>query len=407
MGHIRKGSSAFRKANLAFFAAGFNTFAILYSTQPLMPEFTEDFAISPTMASLSLSLTTISLAISMLFFGLLSEVWGRKRIMTLSLLAASVTSVLTAVSPNFETLLLLRVIQGIALGGLPSIAMAYLGEEIDSGSLGVAMGLYISGNSLGAVFGRILTGMMTDFFSWHVALGTVSLISFLACLIFWLNLPRSQNFQPRSPEPQKLLFSFGHHLRDRGMLCLYGIGFLILGSNVALFNYLGYVLTAPPYGLSQTLVGWIFIVYLVGTVSSVWMAKWADKYGRQKILILALTLTLVGVCITLETHLWVKMIGLPVLVFGFFGSHSIASAWVGRRAFRDKAQASSLYLFFYYAGSSVAGTTGGVFWSAYGWEGVVGLVAGFLLLALLLAVYLSKGVKPIAVMMNDKGKHIG
>nr|WP_245996942.1 MFS transporter [Brevibacillus invocatus] len=113
---------------------------------------------------------------------------------------------------------------------------------------------------------------------------------------------------------------------------MYGIGFLILGSNVALFNYMGYVLTAPPYRLSQTLVGWIFIVYLVGTVSSVWMAKWADKYGRQNMMILALTLTLVGVCITLETHLWVKMIGLPVLVFGFFGSHSIASAWVGRRS---------------------------------------------------------------------------
>lgn len=402
MEHIKKGTKAFRKTNIAFFAAGFNTFAILYSTQPLMPEFTKDFGVSPTMASLSLSVTTISLAVSMLFFGVLSEVWGRKPVMMASLVAASAMSVLTACSPSFETLLLLRLIQGIALGGLPSIAMAYLGEEMDGGSLGVAMGLYISGNSLGAVFGRILTGMMTDFFSWHVALGTISFISFLACLIFWLSLPPSRHFHPRSPEPRKLLLSFGHHLRDRGMLCLYGIGFLILGSNVALFNYLGYVLTAPPYRLSQTLVGWIFIIYLVGTVSSVWMAKLADTYGRQKILIVALGLTLIGVLITLESNLWVKMLGLPILVFGFFGSHSIASAWVGRRALQDKAQASSLYLFFYYAGSSVAGTAGGVFWSEYGWAGVVSLITGFLLLALLLAASLAKAAKPVAVAMHHE-----
>ncbi len=78
MGHIKQGTATFRKTNLAFFAAGFNTFAILYSTQPLMPEFTKEFGISPTMASLSLSLTTISLSISMLIFGTVSEVWGRK-----------------------------------------------------------------------------------------------------------------------------------------------------------------------------------------------------------------------------------------------------------------------------------------------------------------------------------------
>lgn len=403
MGYIQKGTTSFHRANLAFFAAGFNTFAILYSTQPLMPEFSRAFGVSPAAASLSLSVTTISLAVSMLFFGIWSEVKGRKPVMMLSLVAASVLSVLTAWSPTFESLLFFRMIQGIALGGLPSIAMAYLGEEMEPKSLGVAMGLYISGNSLGAVSGRIITGMLVDFFSWHVALGAISLMSLLACLIFWLYLPRSQNFHPRSPDLGGLLRSLGSHLKDRGMLSLYGIGFLILGSNVALFNYLGYMLTAPPYSLSQTLVGWIFIVYLVGTFSSVGMAKLADRFGRPKILILSLGITLFGACLTLDVRLWVKVLGLPILVFGFFGSHALASAWVGRRALRDKAQASSLYLFFYYAGSSVAGTAGGVFWAAHGWAGVVGMVAGFLLFALFLAICLAKAGQPAVVERKEQG----
>ncbi|HJV46662.1 MAG TPA: MFS transporter [Bacillota bacterium] len=390
MGYIKQGTAAFHKSNVAFFAAGFNTFAILYSTQPLLPEYTKEFHISPTVASLSLSLTTISLAFSMLFFGSLSEVWGRKPIMMISMLAASILSILTAFSTTYEALLVFRVIQGFALGGLPSIAMAYLGEEMEPGSLGIAMGLYISGNSLGAVSGRIISGMLTDLFNWHIALGTISLISILASFIFFANLPKSQNFHPRSPQIGKLLLSLVSHLKDPVLLTLYAIGFLILGSNVALFNYVGYVLTAPPYSLSQTLVGWIFIVYLVGMFSSVWVAKMAGKYGKQKVLTLSLFITLTGVCLTLDSNLWLKIVGLPIMTFGFFGSHSIASGWVGYRALHDKAQASSLYLFFYYAGSSIGGTTAGVFWSAFGWKGVIGMIAGFLLTAIVFASLLAK-----------------
>jgi len=401
MGYIQQGTAAFRKSNLAFFAAGFNTFAILYCAQPLLPEFTKEFHVSPAIASLSLSVTTIALAVSMLFFGTISEVWGRKPVMIGSMLAASVLSILTACSTSFDSLLAFRVIQGIALGGLPSIAMAYLSEEVEPASLGVAMGLYISGNSVGAVSGRIIAGMLTDFFNWHVAMGTISAISLVASLIFWLNLPKSQHFQPRSPEVGKLLSSLLSHLKDPGLLCLFGIGFLILGSNVALYNYIGYVLTAPPYSLSQTLVGWIFIVFLVGTFSSVWMAKMAEKHGRAKLLAVSLAITLAGACLTLDAHLWLKILGLPILTFGFFGSHSIASSWVGRRALHDKAQASSLYLFFYYAGSSIGGTVGGVFWSSFGWGGVVGMVAGFILIGLALASRLSK-IPPAAATQGKR-----
>lgn len=158
MTYIQKGTPVFRKITFAFFAAGFNTFAILYCVQPLMEEFTREFHVTPTAASLSLSLTTMLLAASMLVFGSLSEVWGRKPIMAVSMLAASVLCLASAFSPNFHTLLVLRTIQGIALAGLPSIAMAYLGEEIETGILGSAMGLYISGNAIGAVLGGSFQG---------------------------------------------------------------------------------------------------------------------------------------------------------------------------------------------------------------------------------------------------------
>lgn len=392
--YLEHGSTPFRKANIALFAGGFVTFAILYSTQPLLPEFSNQFHISPTTASLSLSVTTIALAVFMLISGSLSEAWGRKPIMTVSLFISSLLAVCTAFSPTFHILLAFRILQGVVLAGLPSIAMAYLGEEVDPKSLGLAMGLYISGNSIGGMSGRIITGMLTDAYSWRVAIGVIGLLSILSSMLFWLILPPSRHFRSRKLDSAKLLVSLVQHLKDPGLLCLYGISFLLMGSFVALYNYIGYQLIAPPYNLSQTLVGWIFIVYIVGSFSSTWMGKLADRYGQRKVLWLVIAIKLIGCCLSLNSVLLIKIIGIAVFTFGFFGGHSIASSWVGRRAKKDKAQASSLYLFFYYLGSSISGTAGGMFWSHFGWYGIVAMIAAFLIVALLLSIRLSS-ISPI------------
>ena len=404
MSYIQKGTVAFRKTNVALFFAGFCTFAIMYSTQPLLPEFSREFHISPAVASLSLSVTTIALAVSMLFVGSLSEVKGRKSLMIFSLLAASLLAVLTAFVPNYHFLLILRVLQGLALAGLPAVAMAYLSEEIEPASLGIAMGLYISGNSVGGMSGRIIIGMLSDYFNWRVALGSIGILSILASFLFWYLLPESKHFQPRSFDIGKLLKSMANHLKDPGLLCLYGIGFFLMGSFVTLFNYIGYQLLAPPYSLSQTIVGWIFVIYIVGTFSSTWMGRLADIHGRRQMLWVALLIMATGAGITLSTPLVLKILGIAIFTFGFFGSHSLASSWVAHRAIHDKAQASSLYLFFYYAGSSIGGTAGGTLWSAFGWGGVISIILGFLLLALFLSILLNS-ITPDINRQNRKTNH--
>ena len=389
MSYIEKDTISFRNAILALFAGGFNTFAILYNIQPLMPELSRDFRISPTVASLSLSLTTIAMAVSMLFVGALSDARGRKSVMSISLFIASVLAILTSVSPNFHALLILRVIEGIVLAGLPAIAMTYLSEEIEPASLGVAMGIYISGNSIGGMGGRIISGMVTDFFNWRVALAVIGVLSLAATLMFWRTLPPSRNFKRQPLQISKITESLLAQCKDPYLRRLYGLGFLVMGSFVTLYNYIGYQLVAPPYSLSQTLVGWIFIVYIMGTFSSTWMGRLADRYARYQVMWLALTILLVGVIITLSSLLWLKIMGIAIFTFGFFGAHSIASSWVGRLATSHKAQASSLYLFFYYCGSSVGGTSGGVFWSHFGWTGVVGLIVCFLIVAFFLSIRLA------------------
>ncbi|PFN99463.1 MFS transporter [Bacillus sp. AFS076308] len=400
MEKLQQGTTAFRKANFALFAGGFITFSILYDVQPLLPIFTKEFDVTAATGSLALSVTTFTLAISMLFISSLSEAWGRKPIMSASLLLSSLIVIITAFSPTFSSLLGFRILQGIVLAGLPAIAMAYLGEEVDSRSLGIAMGIYISGNSIGGMAGRIITGSITDLFSWRIAMGSIGVISLMLSIWFWFHLPNSRYFAPKPLKLKALSKSLVGHLKDPALLCLFCIAFILMGSFVTLYNYIGFELLAPPYHLSQTIVGWIFIVYLTGTFSSTWMGRLSDSLGRKKVLWIGLVIMAAGAIVTLAAPLVLKIIGIAVFTFGFFGAHSIASSWVGRRARTAKAQASSLYLFFYYSGSSIAGTAGGFFFSNFGWKGVIGFIICLLLLAFPLSLKLSSVTESPVQAMN-------
>ncbi len=388
MTYLKKGTKEFKLANLALFAAAFTVFANLYITQPLLPQFSEEFGVSPTIASLSLSLATGVLSVSLILFGSLSEAWGRKRLMTFSIFAASILTIALAFAPTFEMILLLRMVQGFVFAGIPAIAMAYLGEEVDPSSLGVAMGLYISGNTVGGLSGRIIMGTMTDLFSWQIGMIVLGIISLIVCCYFVWALPDSNNFIPRKLEFKGLTKSLFSHLKDPGLICLFGIAFTLMGGFVTLYNYISFHLVGSPYNLSAGVVGWIFVVYLVGVFSSTWFGSLSDKLGRQKVLITGISIMLTGAILTIPGNLIIKIIGIIIFTFGFFGSHSIASGWVSFRAKKDKAQASSLYLFAYYFGSSVGGTTGGVFWSMWGWNGVIAFICVLLITSFTLAVTL-------------------
>ncbi|MBT2118159.1 MFS transporter [Dyella sp. LX-66] len=382
---IRHGTPLFRRTNFALFAAGIATFGLLYCVQPLMPEFSKDFGVSAAGAALSLSVTTGVLAVAMLVAGAVSDAWGRKSVMTVSLLTSSLLVIATAMVRDWHMLLVLRTLLGLTLSGLPAVAMTYLSEEMHPDSIGLGMGLYISGNAIGGMGGRLVAGVMADFVGWRAGVGAVGAIGLLAGLVFWRSLPPSRHFTVQPFHWKTLQQRFAGAFRDAGLPWLFAEGFLLLGAFVTVYNFIGYRLLAPPYGLSQAVVGLIFSVYLIGTFSSAWMGHLAGKLGRRKVLWTAFALMLAGVLLTLTAPLALIVLGIVAITFGFFGGHSIASSWVGRRAGLAKAQASSMYLFAYYMGSSLAGAGGGLFYASHGWNGVAAFVGALVLAGLLIA----------------------
>ena len=379
---IEHGTPAFLRTNLALFAAGFATFALLYCVQPLMPLFSADFGVSAAGASLALSASTGVLAVFMLITGPLSDIWGRKPIMVAALLLSSALTILCATLQHWPALLLARALMGITLSGLPAVAMAYVGEEMHPRSLGLAMGLYIGGSAIGGMSGRLLTGVITDIAGWRIAMTVIGVLGALCGAILWRSLPRSRHFTPREPRVAQLIQSFSANLRDPVLSILFAEGFLLMGSFVTIYNYVGYRLMAPPFSLSQTAIGLIFSVYLSGIVSSACMGALSGRLGRLPVIVAALVLMLAGLATTLLSQLWLIIFGIVVLTFGFFGAHTVVSAWIGARARHGKGQASSLYLFAYYMGSSAVGSLGGLFWGAAGWGGVIAMTGALVLAAL-------------------------
>ncbi|WP_323634829.1 MFS transporter [Pectobacterium polaris] len=388
--YITRGTPQFMRVTLALFSAGLATFALLYCVQPLLPVLSQDFGISPATSSLSLSVSTVMLAFGLLFTGPLSDTIGRKNVMVVSLMLAAICTVICAFMTSWNGVLIMRAMMGLSLSGVAAVAMSYLSEEIHPSVLAFSMGLYISGNSIGGMSGRLVSGVLTDYFPWRVAIGTIGVLALIAAITFWRILPESRHFRPGSLRPKTLLLNSKLHWRDAGLPLLFLQGFLLMGAFVTLFNYIGYRLLAPPYLLSQAVVGLLSVVYLTGSYSSPKAGALTARYGRGPVLSVAILLMLAGLGMTALSPLFAIFGGMMLFTAGFFAAHSVASSWIGQRARRAKGQASSMYLFSYYLGSSLAGTLGGFFWHSFGWMGITAFLSALLLLALAVSLVLKR-----------------
>jgi len=388
----RAGEPGFRRTAVALFAGGSATFALLFSPQALLPLLSERFAVTPAASALVLAVTTAALGLALVPAGWVADSWGRTRVMSSSLLLSALLGLACAAAPSFEALLALRALQGVALAGFPAVAMAYLTEEVHGKSLGLSIGLLVGGNAIGGMLGRLLSGLLADHGGWRVAFAGVGALALLCAVTTVKLLPASRHFRPRPFAPSRLVRGMRVHLTEPGLLRLDAVGALLMATFAAVYNGLTFRLEEAPYGLSHAAVAAIFLVYPIGSFSSAWAGRLADRVGRRPVLPGAIVLAGAGVALTGAHSLPLIVLGVATLTAGFFAGHSVASSWVGRRSggLGSTAQASALYLFAYYAGSSTGGIAAGAAWSGGHWAAVMAVAGTLLGGALLLSLRLRR-----------------
>jgi predicted MFS family arabinose efflux permease len=361
------------------------TFAQLYSPQAVLPLISADLHIGAAAAALTISASTVGLAVGVIPWSTLADRIGRVKAMTISVGVATTVGLLVPFAPTFELLLTGRFLEGLFVGGVPAIAVAYLTEEIDAAHAARAAGTFVAGTTIGGLLGRLVSSPVAEVAGWRIGMFTVALMCGIAALVFVKLAPAPRGFIPSNRSGANPEGSLAHrlaaNLRSPRQLTLFAQGFLLMGGFVAMYNFLGFRLTAAPFFLPPFAVSLVFLAYLAGTWASSRAGAESTRFGRKRVLLVSIAIMVTGVAITLSDNVIAILVGLVIATAGFFGAHSIASGWTGQAAPAGRAQASSLYNLFYYGGSSVIGWFGGVAFDGYGWAAVATTILVLALIA--------------------------
>jgi YNFM family putative membrane transporter len=375
-------SSSFWPLTLALGLGSFVVFTNLYITQPMLPYMVKHFGVTPLLAGQSFTFATATLALSLLIFGPLSDVFGRKRLMMASTVAAVSCTLALAWVDDLHSLLAWRALQGVFLAGLPAIALAYLREQLAAGEFRTAVGVYISANSLGGIGGRLIGGFLIEHFTLSQSFLMMAALSLLLLIPVMVLLPASPavNGPRRLPRPKVVAANIASHLGNPTLRWAYIIGGLNFFVFVNQFSYATFRLSKEPYALAPSALGMLFLTYLSGTLGAAWSGRWFRRLTPPQVMLLGIVLLMLGSLVTLAESLWVIVIGFLINALGFFIAHANASGWVSRQAEHTPATASSVYLVCYYLGASSGGYYLDPFWRQFGWSGVV--MASWLVLAI-------------------------
>ncbi|MFC3849465.1 MFS transporter [Corynebacterium hansenii] len=384
----------FRRALVAVLFAGIASFQALYATQALLPVLTDDLGISPATAALTVSATTGGLACAIIPMSVLSERFGRRPMILIGAVLATVLGLTLALAPGAAALIGMRLVQGVIIAGVPAVAMTYVSEEVHPQHVPRIMGLYVAGTTVGGLLGRIIPSVVLEFGGWRVATVVSSVVAFsFALATVWL-LPRQRRFTPKTLTLGGEFRAIVGHLRNPRLLGLYALAFLSMGGFVSLYNYVGFRL-GDTFGLSAGVAGMVFLLYLTGTWSSARAGSYAQRIGRREAMLAAIVTAIAGLALAATPWLATLLLGIALFTGGFFVAHSLASSSVGLIATSDRAEASSMYLFSYYLGSSAVGWFSGHVLDWGSWGVLVGWLIGLYVLAGVAAVVGTSGIRAI------------
>ena len=365
------------RRHAAIALAGVSTFLNLYAPQAVLPLLAQEFAVGPAQVGLTVTATTLAIALVAPFMGAVADVLGRKRIIAAAMLALTVPTVGVALAPTLDIMIAWRFVQGILLPPVFAVAITYIGEEWPPAESTGVTGIYFSAASFGGFLGRFLTGATADWVGWRGAFLTDAALT-LACAIgVVFLLPHERRFV-RAPNLAAAIGQMLRHLRNRQLLATYVVGFGVLFNFIAVFTYVSFLLAAPPFNLSAALLGSIFVVYLAASFVTPLTGRAVQRFGRRHFVLAVLAVWGCGLALTLVPSLPMIIGGLAVISATGFLCQSSATSLVATTARDGASTAVGLYVTFFYVGGSLGGALGGVAWSYGGWPAVVAMAAAML-----------------------------
>lgn len=369
-------------------------FVQVYSVQSILPVLMQEFHASAATVGSTVGATILAVALMSPFLGMISDAFGRKMFIVGSIIFIAIPTLALSFVHSISWLWWLRFVQGLAVPGITVVLLAYIGEEFSGNPRIRLMSFFVSGTVLGGFLGRFLMGYLTEFIGWRHAFMIMGIISLLGGLLVWRNLPASKQFEAK-PQVSTALKTLWHHLHNRYVLAACALGFCVLFSLVGCFTYINLYLDQPPYNLSSSQLANIFAVYLIGMIITPLSARLIIKFGTNLTVLIAMSLSIFGVLLTLLHPLWMIVLALAVMSSGIFITQSSTITYISANVTEGRSLASGLYYMCYYAGGFTGSLLCGHAFESGGWF----MTAVTLISAQLLAMLIG------GVLMRKKAEH--
>lgn len=379
-------SRRFYYIKLCIFLSGLSVFAQLYLFQPLLPMVAEHFHTTVGDSSLLVSSSTIGMALGLFFFAFRADSFSRKKLMVFSLIASAILTIISTWIPSLTLLIIIGMVKGFVISGVSSVALAYLTEEVEISVVALAISMYLSGNTIGGMSGRILATLFAGEFGWRNAVLMIGIQSLILGLVFWKLFPDSKFFKPQKTDYHLKMKQMKRLIRDSYMLRLYFIAALLMGTFVSVYNYMTFRLESEPFSLSHVFIAFIFLMYTFGVLGTMITSRLSARFEKKYILKGSIFFLLTGLILLVSKNIYVVVFGLGLFTLCFFAAHTMASQMTALHAKEGKSSATSIYWLFYYFGSSFLGSGTGYLLHSTSWNVFIGVLISVIIIAFLLTI---------------------
>ena len=216
---------------------------------PSLPQLASFFETSASMTQLTLTTAMIGLAVGQLLLGPLSDKFGRKKPLIISLVIYIISTVLIIYAPNIESMIVLRVVQGLSSAGSVVISRAIATDLYRGREMTRFFGLLMTINGIAPIISPILGSLLLEYISWKGVFVFLALIGVIV-LLFCFRLKESLSIENRLQGSIFATFStFGVIIKNRLFMSYVGIESFLLGAMFAYIAASPFILQSF-YGLS-------------------------------------------------------------------------------------------------------------------------------------------------------------
>lgn len=377
------GISSPTQRTLAVIFAGFSAFLTVYATQPILPVLRLALGTTALLASLTVTASTLGMALTAPMAGRISDRVGRKKTIVIAGFGLAASTFAAAFAAGLPSLLFWRFLQGVFTPGIFAVTIAYIHDEWGAAEAGRGMASYVGGTVVGGFLGRFLAGLVASRYDWHNVFLVLGALNLLSVLVIWRFMP-VESKRPSAPA-SGFWSAAGEHFRNPLLLATYAVGFCVFFSLISTFTYINFYLSQPPFSLSTTVLGSLFFVYLTSAVVTPMAGKYIDKYGHRFVLLCGIAAGACGALLTLVPNVIAIIIGLALVCDAVFVAQTCSSGFIGVATKTNRALAVGLYVMVYNIGGSLGSAAPGPVWKTYGWPGVVTMIVVVQVLTMLLA----------------------